>query len=558
MFVSLTALRSPDVPGADAGHDSAALDPGDAIPAGGDDSWDATELGYLLHKHPDKVQRFDVPFGRAYVFYPEATPQRCTAALLLDVDPVGLVRRQGQSGKGRPGSGSTGRSLAEYVNDRPYAASSLLSVTIARVFGSALHGRCEAKPDLAGTPLNLEIRLPALPADPPARPSRHEPWGEPEEEVTLVHQLFEPLGWQVATTRVPLDPYRPDWGASRYVDTTLTGRHTVADALSHVYVLLPVLDDAKHYWVGTDEIDKLIRTAGGWLADHPARPLITQRYLVHQRTYVDEASARLERTDGRSPSAGTVPPRGVGVPDGQIQSASPDASLGTALRPTLRRERVETIVAELRRLDVRRVIDLGCGEGDLLAELLRDPSYTEIVGVDVSTTMLDRAERRLGLERLPDRQRDRISLLQASATYRDARLAGYDVIVLAEVIEHLDPERLPALESTVFGTARPGAVLVTTPNAEYNIRYEGLADDEFRHDDHRFEWDREEFAAWTARVGGSFGYDVRLVPVGPQDAAVGSPTQLAVFTRIDDVVPDVRRHAPELPSGRDAGSDRSS
>ncbi|MGH2560006.1 MAG: 3' terminal RNA ribose 2'-O-methyltransferase Hen1, partial [Thermomicrobiales bacterium] len=114
----------------------------------------ATDLGYLLHKNPGRFQSFDLSFGRAHVFYPEATAARCIAALLLDVDPVGLVRRKGPDG---------GMALAQYVNDRPYVASSFLSVAIGDVFGTALGGRSRERPDLVERPLPLRAKLAVVP-----------------------------------------------------------------------------------------------------------------------------------------------------------------------------------------------------------------------------------------------------------------------------------------------------------------------------------------------------------------------------------------------------------
>ena len=121
--------------------------------------------------------------------------------------------------------------------------------------------------------------------------------------------------------------------------------------------------------------------------------------------------------------------------------------------------------------------------------------------------------------------------MQTALTYRDRRLVGFDAAALVEVIEHLDPPRLDAAEQNVFGSARPGTVVVTTPNAEYNVRWESLPSGELRHRDHRFEWTRAEFGSWAQKVAGSYGYSVRFEPVGPKDPAVGAPTQMAVFTR---------------------------
>ncbi len=457
----------------------------------------ASDLGFLLHKHPRRPARFEVAAGVAHVVYPESTEERCTVALLLEVDPVELVR----SARGPAGEGF---SLGQYVNDRPYAASSLLAVTMGRVFRTAMNGRCDARPELAATPIPLEIHLPVLPCR-----------GGPE----LAARLFEPLGWSLAAEPVELDPAFPEWGASPYVDLRLSGTLRLADALSQLYVLLPVLDDAKHYWVSGAEVDKLLRSGGGWLAGHPERELVTHRYLAHQRRYTAEALARLTELDDRPADEADGPP----------PEAGHDA--GDERLPSLAEARRAAILGELRAAGATRVVDLGCGEGNLLRALLAEPAYTEIVGVDVAAGALRAAAARLGLDRMPERQRSRISLLQGSVTYADPRLAGYDAVVLSEVVEHVDPPRLPALAAAVFGTAAPATVLVTTPNVEYNVRWAALPTGARRHPDHRFEWTRAEFADWARTVAAAHGYAVRVEPVGPADPEVGAPTQLAVFTR---------------------------
>lgn len=457
----------------------------------GDGAVPASDLGYLLHKHPDRVQQFDVSTGTAHVFYPEATSSRCTAALLLEVDPVGLARRRGRGTP--PGAG-------QYVGDRSYAASSLLAVALGHVFRTALRGRCDARPELAASPLDLQVAMPSLPCR-----------GGPD----LAARLFAPLGWSVDASPLPLDPNNPGQGASPYVQVSLTGSLRLADALNHLYVLLPVLDDAKHYWVTTDEVDKLVRAGTGWLAEHTERDLIVSRYLAHQRGLASDALERLaDDTPVERLDDGSAPPR-----------------LAEREQLPLARQRVDTVVAVLRAAGAATVLDLGCGEGRLLAALLPDPAFTKVTGADVSTRNLERAARRLNLDRMGDRQRARLELLQAALTYRDSRLAGYDAAVLMEVIEHVDAERLPALARTVFGFASPGTVLVTTPNAEHNVRFADLPPGAFRHPDHRFEWPRTRFRDWAGEVASAYGYTVRFEPVGVDDAEVGPPTQLAVFTR---------------------------
>jgi len=459
----------------------------------------ATDLGFLLHKNPARAQSFDLSFGRAHVVYPEANDERCTAALILDIDPVGLVR-------GRRGPAGDGGLLTQYVNDRPYVASSFLSVALSNVFASAMAGRSKERPLLAETPIPLEAHIAVVPC---------------RSGETLLRRLFEPLGYTVTATQHPLDARTPEWGASRYFTMTLAGVHRLADLLAHVYVLIPVLDDEKHYWVGDDEVDKLLRHGEGWLAAHPERALIARRYLKHRHSLVRDAIARLVAEDD--------------APEDDDRAATRDAEENSLERPiSLHEQRLELVHAVLRESGATAVLDLGCGEGRLLRRLLEDRQFTRIVGMDVSYRSLEIAAERLKLDRLPPKQRERISLLHGSLVYRDDRLRGFDAAAVVEVIEHLDPPRLAAFERVAFEFARPRVVVLTTPNAEYNVMWPSLPAGQFRHRDHRFEWTRPEFEQWAARVADRFRYTVRFAPVGPAQPAVGSPTQMAVFTRTDD------------------------
>ncbi|MEU0411534.1 3' terminal RNA ribose 2'-O-methyltransferase Hen1 [Streptomyces griseorubiginosus] len=463
----------------------------------------ATDLGFLLHKHPEKAQAFSTSYGTAHVLYPEADDQRCTAALLLEVDAVALVRR----GKGKGRGGAPDAALAQYVNDRPYAASSLLAVALSAVFSSAMRGACHARPELPSQARPLRIEVPALPAR-----------GGPE----LVRRLFEPLGWTVTVEPVALDSEFPEWGDSRYVRLELESAElTVAEALRHLYVLLPVLDDAKHYWVASDEVDKLLRAGEGWLPAHPEQKLITSRYLSRRWSLTREAMERLELV------------RLAEADDSEVEDIdnAVEAETETEEKPTpLAVQRREAILEALRAAGAARVLDLGCGQGQLVQALLKDPKFTEIVGVDVSVRALTIASRRLKLDRMGERMASRVQLFQGSLAYTNKRLKGYDAAVLSEVVEHLDLPRLPALEYAVFGAARPRTVLVTTPNVEYNVRWESLPAGHVRHGDHRFEWTREEFRTWASKVAERHGYDVEFTPVGPDDPEVGPPSQMAVFT----------------------------
>jgi 3' terminal RNA ribose 2'-O-methyltransferase Hen1 len=455
----------------------------------------ATDLGYLLHKSPFRIHSFEQAFGKTHVFYPETTSERCTAALLLEIDPIGLVRnRRGPSGEAY--------ALEEYVNDRPYAASSFLSVAIARTFGTAMTGRSKERQELADMPLPLEARLAVVPCR----------GGEP-----LLRRLFEPLGYEITAKGHPLDTNFPEWGESRYFTVTLSGTVRLSDLLTHLYVLIPVLDDDKHYWVGDAEVEKLLRHGEGWLRDHPERELITNRYLKHQKRLAREALSRLIGEE--EPAADEV--------------AETHAREEEAIEKpiSLAEQRMGAVMAALRASGAKRVLDLGCGEGRLLRELLKDKAFAEILGMDVSHRALEIASRKLRLEDLPTMQKDRIRLIHGSLTYRDKRLAGYDAATVVEVIEHQDPPRLAAFERVLFEFARPQTVVVTTPNVEYNVKFETLPAGRMRHKDHRFEWTRGEFQTWAKTITERFGYSVRFLPIGPEDPTVGSPTQMSIFTR---------------------------
>ena len=453
----------------------------------------ATDLGYLLHKHPDRCQSFSLSFGQAHVFYPEVSSSRTSASLLLDVDPLAMVR-----GKTRDQSFL----LENYVNDRPYVASSFLSVAIAQVFGTAMSGRCKDREELATTPIPLTARMDVLPVR----------GGE-----GFAHRIFEPLGYSVDAVRHPLDAQFPEWGESPYFSITISGTQRLSELLTHLYVLMPVFDNQKHYFVGDGELEKLLDKGTGWLADHPEKDLIARRYLRHKPNLFREALARLAEDDPTE------------LDEEEVQPFLAEETLEQTV--TLNEQRLGTVLAALRRSGARSVLDLGCGEGKLLRDLLAERQFERIVGMDVSIRSLEIARRRLKLDRIPDRQAERIELIHGSLIYRDQRLANFDAAAIVEVIEHLDPPRLSAFERVLFECARPKTVVLTTPNREYNVKWETLPAGTFRHADHRSEWTRQEFQDWANRMANQYGYVVRFVPVGPTDELVGSPTQMGVFER---------------------------
>lgn len=447
----------------------------------------ASDLSFLLHKHPAKIQQVEITAGVAHIFYPEVSDQRCSVCLLLDIDPVGLVRKN---------SGPAGNEFAleQYVNDRPYVASSFMSAAIAKAFSSAMNGKCKDKPELVSVPMPFEVEIAMLPVR----------GGE-----NVLRQLFEPLGYTIELKRHVIDPQFPEWGESRYFTVRLTNTITLQQLLSHLYILIPVCDNDKHYWVGEHEIEKLMEKGKEWLPAHPARELITIRYLKHQRSLANKAMEVLLKDEMVEEEEAPVAEQKIKVHDARLQ----------AVRDVLLQTKAKTIA------------DLGCGEGKLLRLLLAEKQFEFILGMDISYRSLEIAKDKLRIDKMPPMQQGRIKLIQGSLNYRDKRIEGFDAATLVEVIEHLDEPRLATMEKILFDYAKPAMVIVTTPNAEYNKKFEHFEEGKMRHADHRFEWTRGEFRTWGDGIGEKYNYTVEYRALGEEDTEVGALSQMAIFTK---------------------------
>ena len=449
------------------------------------------ELGFLLHKNPERAQQFELNYGKAYVFYPEVSDERTTAALLLDIDPLDLA-------KGKVGSKEGG--LFDYVNDRPYASTSFMSTAIVRIFGTAMNGRCDKMQELADTPLNLTACIYSL---------------KDNRDEQLAKEMFEPLGYTVETERTMLNDDFPEWGVSPYINLKINGKVKLSEMLNHIYVLIPVFDRQKHYFISEEEIQKLLDHGEGWLADHPYKEKLTRRYFAVKRNYARKALDILLDDDTSEEE--------------------------TADNENAAEEKEEHIPLNDMRLDAVKkavidsgatsVIDLGCGECRLTSLLLKEQQIKRIAACDVSVHTLEKASKRLRVDRMQPYLKDKLTLMQASLTYRDKRFEGYDCACMIEVIEHIEPIRIPAVERSVFEFASPHTVIVTTPNREYNANYENMQEDALRHHDHRFEWTRKEFEEWTGHICEKFGYSCEISGIGSVDEKLGTPTQMGVFTK---------------------------
>ena len=452
----------------------------------------ATDLGFLLHKNPSRIFSEELTFGRVDVAFTEASEDRATAAVLVEIDPVRLVR----------GKNDAQGSVDQYVNDRPYVASSFLSVAIVEAFSTAMQGRSKERQELAETAIPIEIRIPVLPCR------------SGEERI---HRLFKPLGYEITLRRLPLDPEFPEWGESVYYDVTLSGCLLLRDALRHLYLLLPVLDAKKHYYMDAHEVTKLVSKGEGWLANHPERDWIVKASLGRKPSLMRAALDQLANAEE------ALAHEAQAADDAMI---TPEAA--EAPKRSLHEQRHERIIEIIQTLKPKSVVDLGCGEGKLVRRLIKVRGIERIVGMDVSYYEVEKAIRKLNLEDAGPRMRERVEILHGSLMYRDERLHGFDVCTVVEVIEHLDPGRLSAFEKVVFKHAAPRTVLLSTPNREYNPVYEL---DRLRHADHRFEWTREEFEEWANRVAAAHGYTVTFEGIGEAHETYGAPSQLAVFTK---------------------------
>ncbi len=445
----------------------------------------ATNLGYLLHKNPQRPQTHELTFGKAHVFYPVANDKKCTAVLMLDINSLDLARTRKKAYMG----------LFDYVNDRPYVSSSFLSVALSQVYSSAMAGRCKKKPELVDKKMRLKAVISMVKCK----------GGE-----EFIRKLFEPLGYSIAITSYMLDDKFEEWGKSPYYTINLENNCTLKQLLNHVYILLPVLDNKKHYWIGKDEVEKLLNHGQEWLAEHPDKSMIINRYLNYKKSFANIAFDVLtseEETEER-----------------EERPVSEEAL-------NLNQQRLGTVMAVLKSEGINSVIDLGCGEGKLLKMLQSDRQFNNIAGMDVSVTALERARDRLRLDDVPEFKRERINLFQGSLMYRDKRFSGYDAATVIEVIEHFDISRLAAFEKIVFGYARPRVVVITTPNFDYNKNYENLMEGNMRHRDHRFEWTGDQFQNWCLDICIKYRYSVRFIDIGDKDSRQITPTQMGVFKR---------------------------
>ena len=333
-----------------------------------------------------------------------------------------------------------------------------------------------------------------------------------------MYEVFEPLGYEIQAVRYPLDETFEEWGESPYYSVTLSKTTTLSELLTHLYVLIPVFDNFKHYYVGDDELEKLLKHGEGWLAAHPKREAIARRYLKHRHSLAREAIERLAEQDDQ-PDEGLI----------EARTESREESLEKPI--SLNEQRLDDVAAAFEGIGRQTGVGFRLRRGAVAARTAQRKAVRGNCGHGRFHPVAGNRRRAIAIGRPAAPAKERIRLMHGSLMYRDKRLAGFDAAAIVEVVEHLDPPRLAAFERVVFEFARPATIVLTTPNREYNVLWPNLAAGAFRHEDHRFEWSREEFQNWAKGIAGKFGYSVEFRAVGPEHSEFGSPTQMGIFSR---------------------------
>ena len=456
----------------------------------------ASELSFLLHKNPYKVQEFNVIMGKAYVFYPKVSDIETTVALLADLNPIDLV-------KGKEGvKQDSYYTLFDYINDRPYSINSFTSSIISKVFNTACAGKCEHLPELVKTELDLSCTLYALPV---------------KGRLDMINKIFEPLGYEVSYEEKILDSEFEEFGKSSYVDLTIHNEHiTLYNLLNQIRILIPVFDKEKHYYVDEKEVDKLIRLSIDWLKDHPEKNRIVGRYFSKDKKLAVKALEALKIDE---------------IKNDDIEEDNTTSEKTIEKKVRLNDQRLETVKKTIIENNCKTVLDYGCGEGNLESILANESSISQITFTDISFNALKNTKFRIRSKMKNEDYDNKFSSFQSSLLYRDERCRNFDCICLIEVIEHIELNRLDTIVENIFGYYKSKIIIITTPNREYNIKYEFLEEDKLRHPDHRFEFTRDEFYKFVNNIvdNDRYPYNAIIESIGEIDDTVGSPTMMAVF-----------------------------
>ncbi|WP_342431763.1 3' terminal RNA ribose 2'-O-methyltransferase Hen1 [Neobacillus sp. FSL H8-0543] len=433
----------------------------------------AETVSYLIAKNPTNLYERNEKGFKVRLVYPTFTNDEAEFLIYVQPDPIDLARNSAEK-----------YDITSYINDREFAVSSIFVSAIRKALGTALNG----KPDEEYTewvdhPFVMELNFGPVATDLNDRE---------------IEDLFKPIGYKV-TIESGVSTFR-EKSSAKFI--TITGEQTVQNALKHISTLIPVIDNYKHYFIDEREVEKLDRYGDDWLESHPAKLLILKRALRYQSLIVKSKFYHREQS-----------------------------TKGIVEQPKVRlnEQRYDAIVNYIKGLPNREtIVDLGAGEGKLSVQFGFIDGVKEILSIEPSSKSRVKAIKRFQEENDKERYIEPKSLA-GSLYYFDERLQNKDIIVLCEVIEHIDEHRLPNIFKTIVNDYRPRILIVTTPNQEYNVVYE--MDDEMRHDDHRFEWTRAEFREKCEQWTKDSSYQVSFQGIGEEIESYGQPTQMAIFRR---------------------------
>ncbi|WP_310831561.1 3' terminal RNA ribose 2'-O-methyltransferase Hen1 [Paenibacillus pedocola] len=460
-------------------------------------------LSHLLAKNPNNLYDRTEKEARVRIVFTVSSEEETEAVIYVTPDPIELVK----------GDSSAHNDITQYINDREFVTSSLFCSYIRPALGTALNGKPkEAYMPWVGKPLKLELTFGPVASNLPDR---------------TLEELFTALGYEVQLERGDAE-YSfalKTRSSARYIK--LAGEQTLQTALQQLFVLIPALDDYKHYYISDDEVDKIRRYGAGWLEEHPQRSLILKRTLRFAGAIKQyEAMAAKEK---RSTAENSVDSEDVPA---AVTVSGESAVTEMQEEPKIRLNdlRYAAIAAAVEELYAKAtIVDFGSGEGKLSAKLSSVPGVREIKAVEPSAASQLRAMDRFA--KLADKPGIIVpDPVTGSLFYFDESLRGKDVMILCEVIEHIDEYRLARVMENIFAEYAPKTLIVTTPNKDYNAVYE-MEQEELRHGDHRFEWGRKAFSVWCARWTETFDYTAELTGIGEGSVEFGYPTQMAIFTK---------------------------
>lgn len=433
----------------------------------------AEAVSYLLAKNPNNLYERDEKGFKVRSVYSVFTKEEVKYLIYVKPDPIDLVRSSPQV-----------YDISHYINDREFAVSSLFVSAIRKALGTALNGKPQEEyVQWVEHRFDMEVAFGPIATD------------LPDGELA---ELFKPIGYNVEIKRAA-STLR---SKSSALFITLTGKQTIQNLLKHLFILIPVIDNYKHYFIDEREIEKVDRYGEGWLDAHPLKQFIVKRALRFQNLIRQSKFYDRERHNQENRETKKI---------------------------RLNELRYEKIVDFIRTIPKRdTVVDLGAGEGKLSVKLGYLDGVKEILSVEPSNKSRVRA-----IQRFEEAEgTDGFTLptsLAGSLFYFDDRLVNKDIMVLCEVIEHIDEYRIPKMMEAIFRSYQPRVLIVTTPNQEYNVIYD--MDETMRHHDHRFEWTRDDFQENCEQWIKESPYYIQFEGIGEEHPEYGTPTQMAIFRR---------------------------